>query len=204
MSAIGFLREPEVTAKARDLFEADIAEVGYVMNVSRLWAHQPTLFDRLVDMLREIASTHKLSPRLRGILVAASASAMGDSYCALSWGTKLAKAADAEVAASVLRGDDEALTAGERAAARWARQVVRSPNRTVEADVQALRDSGFTDSQIFAITVFVAERIAFSSVNDALGVRPDAAFLQDAPAAVLDAVTYGRPIEHETAEEGSG
>jgi hypothetical protein len=63
------------------------------------------------------------------------------------------------------------------------------------ADVQALRDDGFADADIFAMTVYVALRIALSTVNDALGVRPDAEYLTMAPAAVRDAVTYGRPID---------
>jgi hypothetical protein len=46
-----------------------------------------------------------------------------------------------------------------------------------------------------AITVFVALRIACSSVNGALGACPDAALRSTAPKAVLDAVTFGRPID---------
>ncbi len=63
-----------------------------------------------------------------------------------------------------------------------------------------LRDAGYGDAAIFAITVFVALRIAFSTVNDALGVRPDAAFRSTAPEAVLNAVTFGRPIDDETSK----
>ncbi|MBB5774982.1 hypothetical protein [Nonomuraea jabiensis] len=37
-------------------------------------------------------------------------------------------------------------------------------------------------------------RIAFSTVNDALGARPDAALRSTAPRSVLEAVTFGRPI----------
>lgn len=55
--------------------------------------------------------------------------------------------------------------------------------------------AGFIDAEIFAITVFVALRIAFSSVNGALGACPDAALHCTAPKAVLDAVTFGRPID---------
>jgi len=36
--------------------------------------------------------------------------------------------------------------------------------------------------------------VAFSTVNDALGARPDAQILDLAPQAVLDAVDYGRPV----------
>jgi len=56
----------------------------------------------------------------------------------------------------------------------WARTVTRDPNGTSAADVQALRDVGLEDGQIMAVTVFVALRIAFSTVNDALGAAPDA------------------------------
>jgi alkylhydroperoxidase family enzyme len=198
MSEIGFLGIPEPTAEAQRLFDDDVSEVGYVMNVSRLWAYQPATLLGLFDLLRETTLAHALDVRRRGILIAACASAFGDSYCSLAWGRKLAEVTDAQTASGVLRGDDDGLTPGERAMANWARKVARDPSHTGGADVQALRDAGFTDAQIFAITVFVALRLAFSTVNDALGARPDAALRSTAPDAVLDAVTFGRPIDDET------
>jgi hypothetical protein len=45
--------------------------------------------------------------------------------------------------------------------------------------------------------VFVALRLAFSTVNDALGVPPDAALRSSAPDTVLDTVTFGRAIADE-------
>lgn len=60
--------------------------------------------------------------------------------------------------------------------------------------MQVLRDAGFDDGQVFAITALVALRVAFSTVNDALGARPDAAYRSTLSQALLDAVTYGRPI----------
>jgi alkylhydroperoxidase family enzyme len=125
----------------------------------------------------------------------ACASTLGDAYCSLAWGTKLATKSDAETAAGVLRGLDDRLTPEEQAMAQWARKVARDPNSTTPADVQAMRDAGFSDAQIFGITAYVALRIAFSTVNDALGARPDSQFRSSAPEAVLDAVTYGRPID---------
>jgi uncharacterized peroxidase-related enzyme len=195
MSATGFLGTPEPTAEAQLLFDEDIAEVGYVMNISRLWAYQPALLNGLFDLMGEIVSEYKLTFRQRGILVAACASAFGDSYCALAWGSKLAAVTDADTASGVLRGEDDSLTSSEQAMAGWARKVARTPNHTIAADVQALRDAGYSDPQIFAITTFVALRIALSTVNDALGVSPDATFRFAAPEAVLDAVTFGRPID---------
>jgi hypothetical protein len=199
MSAAGFLGVPEPTPGAQRLFDDDISEIGYVMNASRLWVYQPAVFDGLFDLMREATSAHGLDYRQRCILVAACASAFGDSYCSLGWGSRLAGATDAQTASGVIRGDDDRLVISEQAMAAWARKVARNPNDASDADVQGLRDAGYSDPQIFAITVFVALRIAFSTVNDALGARPDAAFRSTAPQAVLDAVTFGRPIDDEAA-----
>jgi alkylhydroperoxidase family enzyme len=189
-----FLGPAPESAAARKLCDADVDEVGYVMNNSRLWAHAPALHDRLFDQLVAIAEEYGLGVRERGILVAATAATIGDSYCSLAWGRKLAEEAGESLAAAVLRGTDEGLTEAERAMAAWARAVARDANATAPADVQALRDAGLPAEKILAVTTFVALRIAYATVNDALGALPDAQLRSTAPPAVLAAVTYGRPL----------
>jgi alkylhydroperoxidase family enzyme len=149
----------------------------------------------LFELMHLVISARPFTDRERGILITACASSLGDSYCSLAWGTRLAGLAGPQLAGGILRGEDNGLTAAERAMAAWARHVARDPNGTSVADVAELRQAGFSDSDIFAMTVFVALRVAFSTVNDALGVLPDAEYRSEAPAAVLDAVTYGRPID---------
>ena len=161
--------------------------------MSRLWAHQPETVKQLFELMSQAFRPSGLSFRQRGILVTAAASALGDSYCSLAWGGKLGEASDAALAAGILTGSDAGLTAQEQAIAAWARKVARDPNATAPADVQELRDAGLDDGQIFAITAFVALRLAFSTINDALGALPDAQLAQSLPAAVRDAVSYGRP-----------
>jgi uncharacterized peroxidase-related enzyme len=187
-----FLTEPEMTPRIQALYDADVADHGYVMNLNRAWAHQPDAHDGLFDLLGSVARAGGLSMRERGILVTACASAMGDSYCSIAWGGRLGREAGATLAASVLAGSDAGLTDAERAMAAWARQVASDPNATTDSDVDALRSSGFDDSKIFAITAFVALRIAFSTVNDALGAVPDDELRAGAPAEVLEVVTWGR------------
>jgi hypothetical protein len=63
--------------------------------------------------------------------------------------------------------------------------------------MEALRGAGFDDDQIFAMTVFVALRPAFSTVNDTLGASPDAELFAGAPEKVVAAVTYGPPPNSE-------
>jgi len=189
-----FLDTPSETADARRLFDSDVDEIGYVMNATRLWAYQPVVLEGLFGLMKDASIAADLTVRQRGILVAAMASTLRDSYCSLSWGSKLAGRADAAVAAGVLRGDDDGLTPAEHAMAEWARTITNDPGRASQADIESLRATGFSDRQIFAITTFVALRIAFSTVNGALGALPDASLRTSVPTEVIGAVPYGRPI----------
>ena len=197
-----FLADAVPSAGAQRHFDQDVKGLGYVMNASKLWAHEPAALEGLSDLLGLVTRTGQLAYRQRALLITSCASALGDSYCSLAWGTRLAAEAGADVAERVLRADDSSLDDSERVLVRWARQLARDPNSTKPGDVEALRAAGFDDAQIFAITVFVALRIAFSTVNDALGARPDRQLGVEAPAEVRDVVTFGRPIA--AAEPPSG
>ncbi|MFI5914276.1 carboxymuconolactone decarboxylase family protein [Dactylosporangium sp. NPDC051541] len=188
---IGFLHDPEPSAGAERLYADDIDELGYVMNVSKLWAYAPDVCDDLFGLMRS-AVAGRLPLRTRAILVVAATSAFGDSYCALAWGEKLIAETATDTAAGVVTGADTGLTDAERALAAWARRVARDPAATTEADVETLRTAGYSDADIFAMTVFIALRIAFATVNDALGVQPDAQLADRVPAELRAAVTFGR------------
>jgi len=188
-----FLTEPPLSPGVQARYDADLAAYGFVMNLSHVWAHLPEAHTRLMELLGLVGST--FSMRERGILVTATASTVGDSYCSWAWGWKLTDAADADVAAGVLAGTDAGLTAREAALAAWARAVAGSPATTTEAEVAGLREAGWSDEEIFRATAFVALRMAFSTVNASLGARPDAELLELAPPEVAEVVTWGRPIE---------
>ncbi len=190
-----FLAEPEAPSEAaRAILDQDVAELGFAMNASRLWSLDPEAYHRVFGAIGHVTRTAGLSVRDRGILVAATASTMGDAYCSLAWGRKLAEAASPELSRGVLTGDDSLLDDRERALAQWARTVTADPNATTPGGVQALRDAGYDDAQILGITSYVALRQAFSTVNDALGAAPDAQLRDTVPEQVLTAVDYGRPI----------
>ncbi|MFI5952323.1 carboxymuconolactone decarboxylase family protein [Cryptosporangium sp. NPDC051539] len=183
---VGYLADPPSSEESRALFDEDVADVGYVMNLTRLWAYQPASLDGLFGLLR--AATPSLTFRQKAILVSAAASAFGDPYCSLAWGSRLARVAGDTAAGAVLEGDDAGLDPAEAAMAGWARSVARSPFSVSPADVDALREAGFADADIFAMTVFVALRLAFSTVNNALGATPDDRLRAEAPDAVRAAV----------------
>jgi uncharacterized peroxidase-related enzyme len=198
-TSTGFLAAPGHTPEAQRLFDNDRTGVGYVTNVSRLWAYMPSTLDGLSELMDEATGAGSLTLMQRAVLATAAASALGDSYCSLAWGKRLAAESGADVAVAVIGGEDEGLDPALRALAQWARAVVTDPNGITAGDVQRLREAGFDEKQIFAITTFVALREAFSSINDALGASPDRQLASSAPEPVVSAVTYGRAPESDHA-----
>src|SRR6266536_250070 len=77
----GFLEIPELSADVQRLYDDDVERVGFVTNLSRLWAHQPILHSGLFNLMGQAARAGSLTFRQRGILVVACASALGDAYC---------------------------------------------------------------------------------------------------------------------------
>lgn len=186
------------TPEVERLYAEDMDDNGYVMNTTRMFAHQPALFDGLFDLQTQAHQAASLSIRQRGVLIAAMASTLGDSYCSLAWGERLARRATPALTAGLIGGDDSGWTEDEQALAAWARKVVRDPNGTTAEHLEPLRRVGYTDAKIVAITAFVTLRMAWSTMNDALGVRPDPQLGASAPPALLEAVSYGRTIDEAT------
>jgi uncharacterized peroxidase-related enzyme len=193
VSAAGsFLADPPQSPAVQAALEEGRAADGYVANYRRLWSWRPDLFEAFVTLRADLVSGSSLSPREVAVLVAATAAGRGDSYCALAWGERLAELSDAETAAAVIRGTDGELPVREAALAAWARAVVDDPNATTAGDVDRLRQAGLGEREIFEATAWVAFRLAFSTINDALGACPDAALVERVPAPVRAAVTFGR------------
>jgi alkylhydroperoxidase family enzyme len=189
-----FLADPPSTPESEAMLAGDLQDPGFVMNLTRLWSVDPSMLAMMRQLMGAASDLAGLGMREKGILVTAAASTLGDSYCSFAWGGKLAAEADAPTAASVLRGEDQGLTAAEHEMAQWARAVAADPSSTTADQVEALRAAGFTDQQIFAITVYVAMRLAFSTINGALGAPPDAELGERVPAVVQEAITWGRQV----------
>jgi len=187
-----FLGEAPAGDEARAAFHDDREADGYISNHTRLWCWRPDLRQAFLELRTGVMSSSALTDRDFAILVTATASARGDSYCSLAWGSRLAELSDDETAAQVISGEPAPALERDAALADWARSVVRDPNATTPADVARLRDLGFGDREIFEATAFIAFRLALCVVNDALGAAPDKQLADAAPTAVREAVDYGR------------
>ncbi len=195
-----FLSDPPEDSAVRALYDEAKAEDGYIMNLLRVWAWRPDVHAAFMQARSALVGQTALSPREVAVLNAATATARSDSYCGIAWGTRLAKLADAETASALLRGEPTPhLSARESALARWAHHVARNPGSITAGDVDTLRAAKLSEREICDATLVVAFRLAFMTVNNALGARPDRQLADEAPAEVRDSVTFGRSIDGQQA-----
>jgi uncharacterized peroxidase-related enzyme len=190
--SVSFLTDPPLTPEVSAVYEDGLASDGYVSNYTRSWCWRPDVLTAFATLRADLLAESTLSAREVAVMVAATASALGDSYCSLAWGKKLAAVSDEATAAGVIEGVDAGLSDREAALAAWSREVVRDPNATSEAGIDRLREAGLTDREIFEATAWIGLRLGFSTINDALGARPDQELADSAPPLVREAVSFGR------------
>ena len=188
-----FVSDPPVDGSVTAAYKDDLASDGYINNSTRVWCWRPDVLASFQTLRAGLRDSSDLSGREVAAMVAATAAARGDPYCSLAWGARLAELSDEATAARVLQGDPSGLSSREAALARWSRQVVLDSNAPTQADVDHLRDVGLSDREIFEATAFIAFRLAFSTINNALGAQPDQELVERVPPLVREAVTYGRP-----------
>ena len=160
-----FVSDPPVDVSVTAAYEDDLASDGYINNSTRVWCWRPDVLASFQTLRAGLRDSSDLSGREVAAMVAATAAAPGDPYCSLAWGARLAELSDEATAARVLQGDPSGLSSREAALARWSRQVVLDSNAPTQADVDHLRDVGFSDREIFEATAFIAFRLAFSTIT---------------------------------------
>lgn len=188
-----FIEAPALSDETERVYKSSAELQGFVMNLTRAWAWRPDVFESFAVLRNQLTSASTLSKRDQAVIVCATAAQLGDSYCCYAWGRTLVQEGGPESAAAIIKAtDSDLLTRRDRALAAWSRKVAAAPNATTDADIESLRKDGFSDREIFEATAFIAFRLAFSMVNDALGVQPDWQLAETAHPAVRQAITFGR------------
>jgi uncharacterized peroxidase-related enzyme len=163
----------QATGEVRAIYERDQARLGYVANYSKAFSLRPPVLGAWQALLASIRGN--LDPRRYELVTLAAARALRSSYCSLVHGRILRERFyTAPELAAIADGDAGPLTPAESALMAFAEQVARDASRITAADVQALRDHGLSDPEIFDVVAAVAARCFFSKLLDAVGAEPDA------------------------------
>ena len=194
MAFIHQVTDDEATGRAAELFDADRAALGYVPNYTRLFAHRPAVYDAWAQLNGAIKANMEL--RRYELATLAAARELRSSYCSLAHGkviaTKFMPAQDVrDVATGAPTGAVDEL---DRAVMALVTKLVRDAGSVTQADLDGLVGLGLAETDVLDVVLAAAARCFFSTVLDALGALPDAAYGQLEPG-LREALTVGRPIE---------
>lgn len=153
----------DVPEGSKPILDAVHKQLGVVPNMFRLIATSPAALQGFTGNNGALTKTLDLKTRERIALAVAQVN--GCDYClsAHSYlGRNLAKITPEEVALN-RKGDSGDPKAA--AAVRFATKAVRERGQVTGGDIQAVREAGFTDSQIVEIIAVTAENVFTNLLN---------------------------------------
>jgi uncharacterized peroxidase-related enzyme len=147
------------------LLETVKKQLGITPNVFRVIANSPAALEGYLALNGALAGG-QIDARTRERIALAIAEVNGCDYC-LSAHTYLAKNLanldDAEIAANRRGGSQEAMA---DAAVRFAIEVARERGHVTSADLQAVKEAGYTDGQVVELVLHVALNTLTNYVNE--------------------------------------
>lgn len=142
------------TGRTRELFDTIKERHGRVANIMKTMANSPAALDGYMS-LDSALSTGLLSPKLREQLALAIGEANRCEYC-ISAHTAIGKMVgldeDDLLAARQSKAEDDR----DEVALGFAHKLVVSRGQATEADIQKVRDAGYSDGEIVEIIANVA------------------------------------------------
>lgn len=167
----------ELSDKARELYRTNEAQLGYVPNYLKAFAHRPEVLAAWGQLLGAIRGN--MDPRRYELATLAAAGALRSTYCMLAHSTVLIRSkifTEEEVRAVARDYRTAGLTPAEVAMMAFAEKVTREAHAVTAADLDELRRHGFADTEILDIVLAAAARCFFSKTIDGVGAEADPAF----------------------------
>jgi uncharacterized peroxidase-related enzyme len=193
MAFIKTIAPADAGGDVREMYERQQAAWGFVPNYAKVFCYRPEVMARWGRLLAEIK--RPMDARRFELITFAAAHELRHTGCALAHGKALtAFLEENEVRRLALGEAGEALTDAEKAMVEFARKVAADASRITSGDVNLLRSHGFSDAEIFDISVTAAGRAFFTKVLDSLGVEADSSFLGMSQN-LRETLTIGRPID---------
>ncbi|MCB9100827.1 MAG: carboxymuconolactone decarboxylase family protein [Anaerolineales bacterium] len=193
MAFINTIPEEDASGDVRRMYEENRKPEGYIPNYVLAFSHRPEVMSAWGNLLGVIKS--KMDTRRYELVTLATARALRHSYCMLAHGSVLCPQFYTPEQLARIATDYRAagLDAADVTLMAFAEKIVRDATAVTQADIDELKQHGFSDAEIFDFTTAITVRCFFSKTLDALGVQPDEAYLE-LGAALYPVLAIGRPI----------
>lgn len=172
--------DDEATGEIAEIFAAERAGMGMVMNATRCWSARPDMLvpiERLLHQMRDGFSLGLVNFRLITLIAAKH---VPSSYCSHVYFRTLSKALGRDKVLAIHRDFRNAgLTDADVAMLAYAEQIAVDASKITEADIDNLRAHGFSDVNIADIALAASYRSFMSRYFDAVGATVEPDFLDE-------------------------
>jgi uncharacterized peroxidase-related enzyme len=164
MTRIQPVNYEQSTGKARELLDAVKAKLGMTPNMMNTMAQSPAVLEAYLNFSGALGGG-KLNARLREQIALISAEINGCGYCA-SAHTAIGKMVGLDEDAILAARNGNAADAKTDAALKFARAMIVNRGEVSDADLQTVKDAGFSDGEVGEIVANVALNIFTNYFNE--------------------------------------
>ncbi|MGI5507579.1 carboxymuconolactone decarboxylase family protein [Streptomyces sp. CA-106131] len=154
----------DVTAGARGILDNFGAQLGFIPNMFKTIASNPTVLEAVVTLQGTMSRV--LDAKTRHTIALAVSEANGCDYC-LAMHTYVSSELGGMSSDDIdLARAGSSVDPKRAAVARFAQQVVESRGRVSDADLAAVRGAGYTDPEILAIVTVAVQALLTNFINN--------------------------------------
>jgi len=191
---IDTIPEDAATGDVADYYRHQHESWGFLPNYARLFSSRPDVAEAWNRL--NLAIRGGMDRRMFEIATIAAARALHSTYCTVAHSKFLRDVCGDEDTLERLADDPSGagLSPQDRAVFEFATRVATDAAATRQADVDALRAHGLTDTDVANVVFAVAARSFFTRVLDGLGAQLDVETADAFAPALLESMLVGRPV----------
>jgi uncharacterized peroxidase-related enzyme len=154
MARIPALAPEQVPAASQPTLDAFAKNIGFTPNMMASFAASPTAFNAWASLLGSLSKS--LDVKTRDAIGLAVSEVNGCDYCLTVHSFTAEHMAKLPADEIILARKGHASDPKRDVAIQFARKVIETRGKVADADVQAVRDAGYTDANIIEIVALVA------------------------------------------------
>jgi uncharacterized peroxidase-related enzyme len=143
-----------VPADSKQTLDAFTKNIGFTPNMMATFAHSPIAFNSWAALLGSLSKA--LDVKTRDSIGLAVSEVNGCNYCLSVHSFTAEHMAKLPADEIILARKGSAVDAKRAAAVQFARQVIETRGQVSDADLQAVRDAGYTEANLMEIVALVA------------------------------------------------
>ena len=172
----------EATGELAALYEAEAKSMGHIMQATQCWSARPDIIIPVENLLHQIRDGFSLGLLNFRLITFVAAQHVPSSYCSHVYFRALSGMIGRDQTLAVRRDFRNAgLDNQQIEMLAYTEQIMRNASQITDADIQRLRNVGFTDLNIADIALAASFRSFMSRYFDAVGARVEPEFLDSDP-----------------------